>query len=658
MPQKSKHGVFSPTNTFNSKVVSASSRKNKTNRKIRLDRLIRSKNPKILIKRRLGGIGDVLMSTPLLKNIKKVIPNAHITYATDLEYSWGALGEVIKHNPYVDSLISCKEVKGHEYDYSVDITTTGLSVEKPGTVPPNRIDLFADEVGISIDTDPTPDWIVREEEREVAREFIDSFLEDKKDREKYKFIMIQCRSNDSRRTWPMDYVDQLADILAQNKNSIIFLMDWGCSVDRWKERDRVCPIKGQPIVETAALMEQCDLVICPDSSLLHLAGALNKKTVAIFGPIPAASRINYYANCTAVQLDLPCKNCWYVQRCGKGTGGRLECLTGISPEMVAEAARKKIMEPNKTLNAVKYGKDLTKKNQDQAILVKRMYGGLGDILMTGPAIKALKTKFPNKKIHYAIPQRYHELMQNLNFIDKILDVDRPINFKIYEQIMDISSPDAFYESSRVYSGKKVQKSRVEIYAEALGVRHLLSTHIPIYNVTDDEKKWASIFLESKKLDKDKKLLAIQLKSAEEYRDYPKEKLPKLFNLLKNYYNIILLGEESKTKYNDVIDARGYGIRKFAAIMDKCDGLISVDTGPLHLGAALNMKIVAIFGPIDYKVRCKEYKNTTVMTSNLPCIPCWRNGTTKCKQTGQVKGTSKCMNSIPPKSIVELVRKKI
>ena len=309
MPQKSKHGVFSPTNTFNSKVVSASSRKNKTNRKIRLDRLIRSKNPKILIKRRLGGIGDVLMSTPLLKNIKKVIPNAHITYATDLEYSWGALGEVIKHNPYVDSLISCKEVKGHEYDYSVDITTTGLSVEKPGTVPPNRIDLFADEVGISIDTDPTPDWIVREEEREVAREFINSFLEDKKDREKYKFIMIHCRSNDSRRTWPMDYVDQLADILARNKNSIIFLMDWGCSVDRWKERDRVYPIKGQPIVETAALMEQCDLVICPDSSLLHLAGALNKKTVAIFGPIPAASRINYYANCTAVQLDLPCKNC-------------------------------------------------------------------------------------------------------------------------------------------------------------------------------------------------------------------------------------------------------------------------------------------------------------------------------------------------------------
>ncbi len=56
--------------------------------------------------------------------------------------------------------------------------------------------------------------------------------------------------------------------------------------------------------------EQIDVVVCPDSALLHLAGALNKKIVTIFGPIPPQSRINYYANATVLIKRLPCQYCW------------------------------------------------------------------------------------------------------------------------------------------------------------------------------------------------------------------------------------------------------------------------------------------------------------------------------------------------------------
>lgn len=658
MGQKKLHGVISQNRKVPGRILNIKSKKNITNNRIKLDRLLKKSKPKILLKRRLGGIGDVIMSTPILKHLKRLIPNCEITYATDLDYSWGALKKVMEHNPYVDIIVGNKQFKETDYDYSVDITATGLNREKAGTIPPNRIDMFAEEVGIDVSSDPIPDWIVTVNEREEIREWIKQYIPKGKKREDYNLIMLQCRSNDARRTWPLEHVDSLADLLIEkDEKNIVFLMDWGGTVDRWVDRERVYAIKDQVIEETAAFMEQCDLVICPDSSLLHLAGALNKKTVTVFGPIPPDSRVNYYPNCTAVYRKLPCSFCFYTPKCSSSNNTKLECLTKLMPETVLEAVEKKMKEKDKTLENTRYGSNMTKKGQDNIILVVRKVGGLGDILMTGPAIKTLKDKYPNKKIHFAIPKQYHPLMKNLDFIDTILDSNKPINYKRYFMISDITNVDAYYESTRVNAGKTVQKSRIEIYAEALGIRNLLTEKTPIYNVSEDEEKWAAGLLSSKKLNKNKKTIALTLKSAERYRDYPTQKYQELFSLLKRDYNLVLLGELSNEKYYDIIDARGLSIRELGAVISLCDCLITVDTGPLHLAAALGVKTIALFGPIDANARCKGYKNVLVVKSNMDCIPCWRNNNIKCKQIDN-NNYSKCLSSISPNNIYKIVKGKV
>lgn len=650
------HGVVASKGSAK-RVVNIRSKKHISVNRIKIDKLLRSARPRILIKRRLGGIGDVIMSTPLLKHIKRLIPTCELTYATDLKYSWGALAEVIKHNPYVDILTGNGEYTESDYDYSIDITSTGLNREKAGTIPPNRIDMFAEAVGIDVSSDPEPDWIVTGQEREEAKKLVKKYIPDGKARKDYKLVMIQCRSNDSRRCWPVEHVDKLADLLARKENYIVFLMDWGSSVDLWKDRTRVHAIKDQPLVETAAFMQQIDLVICPDSALLHLAGALNKKTVAIFGPIPPQSRVNHYPNCTAVYRKLACSFCWYEPKCNKHNGSKLECLTKLLPETVYDEAVKKVNNPDVTMKNIKYGSDLTSKGQDNIILVKRQHGGMGDILMTGPALKALKSKFPNRELHYAIPKLYHEMMSNLPFIDRVLDIHQPINYKRYYMTMDISNPDSRYESARVTAGKRVEKSRVEIYAEALGVRGLLTSHLPEYIVTNKEKIWAKTFLASHKLDK-KPIVAVQLESAEKYRNYPEDKFTKLFELLAKDFNIIMLGGKRKGEYKSVVDARGFSIREMAAVMSLCDVLITVDTGPLHLGAALDLPIVALFGPIDYRVRCKGHKRTIALTVEMNCVPCWRNCNIACKENGSVIDYSECMKKISPKAIANIAKQKL
>jgi ADP-heptose:LPS heptosyltransferase len=614
------------------------------NKQIRLDKLLESEKPKILIKRRLGGIGDVIMSTPLLKKIKRLLPHCELTYATDLRYLNGSLSIVIEHNPYVDLLVQCGTVEDKDYDYCCDITTTGLQREKSGSIPPNRIDMFAEEAGVSVENDPVPDYIVTETEKEEAVLFLKDLLHGKEK----SVIGLQSRSNDARRTWPLENVQRLAELLSEKGHQVL-LFDWGKDTDRWKEKEGIRLIKDLPFDKVAALVNECDLIVCPDSSMLHLAGALDKKTVSIFGPIPPQSRINHYANTDAIQLNLHCKNCWYsASKCNGVRGTKLYCLTGITPEMVVDAVEKKLKEPLKqtpfTIN----------KETNEKILVKRNTGGLGDILMITPTLKALKERFPKKHIQVAIPKQYFRLMENLEFVDEVIDITKVDLNKEYFINADLSSPCARYESSRVYKKLPVEKSRIEVFAEVLGVRNLI-THTPVYNVTEKEREWAIRFLKGQDIDPKKPIVCFHLRSNEKYRDYPVDSQLELLGLIKNDYNIICIDFAFHESFDTIIDATGFSIDKWAAIISLSDLFISVDTGPLHMAAALDITTIALFGPIDYKARCKGYKKTTVIISDLPCIPCWRNATIKCKQTNLIDCYSKCLESIKPKQIAKIIK---
>jgi len=650
------HGVIKPNRRGNvpARVVNVQSKKKNENNKIRLDKLT-SDNPVICVKRRLGGIGDVIMTTPLLKEIKRLIPDCHLIYATDLEYADGALGDIIRHNPYVDELIPNSQIAESTYAYSVDVTATGLAKEKAGQIPPNRIDMFAEAVGVCVGADPVPVYEVTDEEREMATKRIEAdFLGPAKSREDIKLIVIQVRSNDARRTWPLDHMDKLADMLAKDPSIRVLLCDWGDKADRWESRERVWAIKNESIVDIAAIIEQSDLVICPDSSILHLAGALSKKIVAIFGPIPPESRINHYTNAHAVTLGLSCQYCWYTPMCIRSNNTKFDCLTKLTPKMVHDVAIKKMANEYIVETKVEYGKNMTTVGgQDPVILVKRTTGGIGDLVMATAGIEALKEKFPNKKLHVAVNKNLHPVLENNPYIDHVLDINQPINAKIYHMIFDISHPCARYEVARLRARKPVEKNRVEIYAEALGSREIIKDLKPRIHFTEEELKEGKKFLLENGLNPNKKTIAIATNSTELYRDWPEENYTVLFEALKDKFNIAIFHKERKNFYPGIIDARGLPLRKAISTMATCDGLITVDTGYLHIAAALNIPTVALFGPIDYKARCKGYKNTTVIVSNLDCIPCWRNGTTKCKHTGLVKSYSRCMENIHVKQVIKV-----
>ncbi|MCM8747112.1 glycosyltransferase family 9 protein [Thermomicrobium sp. CFH 73360] len=107
------------------------------------------------------------------------------------------------------------------------------------------------------------------------------------------------------------------------------------------------------IATLAAVLEQASLVLGSDCGVVHLAAALGRPTLALFGPTnveawrPLGSSIanplqaaHVTSPVLALTVQLPCSPCCYVgYRVGRPEGCSLRtCLTLLTPELVTDAA--------------------------------------------------------------------------------------------------------------------------------------------------------------------------------------------------------------------------------------------------------------------------------------------------------------------------------
>ena len=74
-------------------------------------------------------------------------------------------------------------------------------------------------------------------------------------------------------------------------------------------------------------------------------------------------------------------------------------------------------------------------------------------------------------------------------------------------------------------------------------------------------------------------------------------------------------------------------------------IIAPDSSFVHFAASQDIPCLALFGPIDGKVRTKHYKYCKFLNARdqMECLPCWRNQSIPCKLTNM--RASVCMSKI-------------
>jgi ADP-heptose:LPS heptosyltransferase/predicted metal-dependent hydrolase len=281
----------------------------------------------------------------------------------------------------------------------------------------------------------------------------------------------------------------------------------------------------------------------------------------------------------------------------------------------------------------------------RGILVTRAMGGIGDLLMMTPGLHALKLKFPGHDIHLAIPRNFANIFSGNDDIDLIDIESAVIDVSSYEKWFNITDCPAARIESRTMP--EVTQSRIDIFSRSFGIRGRQLRAMdkrPRYFVSEAERNFQEDFWKRHNL-LGRTVVGLQLQAAEPYRDYPH--MADLVRTLAQDAVVLLFHAEKTTvtEGGSVIDPGPITLRQAFALAAACSAIVAPDSAFVHFAGALNIPCVALYGPIDGRIRTMHYPFCVPVDvrSVLRCVPCWRNEVIPCKLTNM--RNSACMANI-------------
>ncbi len=149
-------------------------------------------------------------------------------------------------------------------------------------------------------------------------------------------------------------------------------------------------------------------------------------------------------------------------------------------------------------------------------------------------------------------------------------------------------------------------------------------------ISDERKNQARQILQENGVDFTKKIIAFCAGStnsrAKRWKDYAK-----LNDLIQANLsaNVVLIGDKSEldvsleiienTNFKPIILTGKTSLAQATAILSICDFLVSNDTGPSHISAALGTKTIVIFGPTNPKTT--HPIGAEIIKKDVDCSPC-------------------------------------
>lgn len=287
--------------------------------------------------------------------------------------------------------------------------------------------------------------------------------------------------------------------------------------------------------------------------------------------------------------------------------------------------------------------------------------GIGDAILATPVLRSLRTKYPKSKITFIVTPIIKSIVEGLPFIDDVIVYEKgapmwPVIRHIWRYdaaiILDFKYRSAvipFLARIPVRAGlahkrglfltHKAQRdfneeNIYEPYNFAAIINKTLGislegdfTQLYIADATDESKKKVDDLFETLDIKPDEKIIAISTTfNKADKKDWPyyEELIDELKKRVK--CKIILLGTSNNAKNANFPNAFNWigktTLNETGEILRRCNLYIGNCSGPLHIAAATNVPIVAIYASTSAKRWAPKHNTIVVQKEILPCSPCY------------------------------------
>jgi ADP-heptose:LPS heptosyltransferase/glycosyltransferase involved in cell wall biosynthesis len=257
-----------------------------------------------------------------------------------------------------------------------------------------------------------------------------------------------------------------------------------------------------------------------------------------------------------------------------------------------------LVKQREALNIVMPGK-----HPERSLLVKMLHGpGVGDMVMAGPALRALKKQDPERTIRLAIPRTHLELAKLYQLADEY-DVQ-----DVNEADERVCIHDLYYpEHQGDWGNPDVHRSAV--IAQHVGVD---PDELEPFAVTVDPEMLKQVrgqFLETFDVDPSSGVV-IALESGNAHRALPIGYIQQLASQVKRMGGTpIITGLQQRgIRTHGVIDMTGQTSLPFmAALVALAGAVVTVDSATLHMAAAVGTPVVGVFTLFQPAARLSYYE---------------------------------------------------
>ncbi len=322
------------------------------------------------------------------------------------------------------------------------------------------------------------------------------------------------------------------------------------------------------------------------------------------------------------------------------------------------------------------------------ILIIR-FSSIGDIVLTTPVVRCLKSQLPDAEIHYLTRDAYARIPESNPYIDRVISfsgsirevfpllkeqkydriIDLHRNLRSWFTLLNLWRPFSSFRKlnackwllvnfkiNRLPQVHIVDRymqavAKLGVVSDGLGLDFFIppAEEVPVSELPETFRKGYTAFVTGGR--HNTKIL-------------PAERIIDICRLL-NSPVVLLGGPEDRERAGEVENTPGltvynacgkYNLMQSASLVRKAKNVVSNDTGLMHIAAAFQKPMVSVWGNTVPEFGMYPYLSADVPSmiaevKGLPCRPCSKIGHPKCP-----KGHFRCMLDQDVNAIATFINK--